>query len=465
MVAEQDLRVLQINAWDAGGGAASVAWNLFAGYRSRGYDSWMAVGQKFSDDSQVLRIPPRRNFYGPWSRFWAAVNAQLQDLDYLQGISGPLCRLCLGLAEPDRVIDYLRGIEDFNFPGTSQLLSLPPRRPTIVHAHNLHDGYFDLRALPSISQVSPVVLTLHDAWLLSGHCAHSLGCQRWKIGCGKCPDLKIPPAIRRDATRKNWLRKQEIFNKFRFRVATPSRWLMRKVEESMMLPAITDLRVIPNGVDLDIFRPAGRSGSRSALGLPQDAAILLFTASRMRENSWKDFATMRDALASAADQLPDRRVLLVVLGDEAAPERIGRADILYVPYQRSAKVVALYHQAADVYVHASRADTFPLAVLEAQACGRPVVASEVGGIPEQIEDGRTGFLVPVRDSAALANRIVALLSNEDLRRKMGAHAARFARRTFDLHRQVDTYLDWYREILTSEACTDESTAYAVSRTT
>jgi hypothetical protein len=54
------------------------------------------------------------------------------------------------------------------------------------------------------------MLTLHDAWLLSGHCAHSFDCQRWKTGCGECPDLDVYPASPRDATACNWRRKREI---------------------------------------------------------------------------------------------------------------------------------------------------------------------------------------------------------------------------------------------------------------
>ncbi len=69
----------------------------------------------------------------------------------------------------------------------------------IVQCHNLHGGYFDLRALQWLSARVPTLLTLHDMWTLTGHCAHALGCDRWRTGCGRCPDLKLDPAIRADA--------------------------------------------------------------------------------------------------------------------------------------------------------------------------------------------------------------------------------------------------------------------------
>ena len=72
------------------------------------------------------------------------------------------------------------GFENFNYPGTWKLLNLPPKPPTIVHCHNLHGFYFDLRFLPRLSQQIPVILNLRDTWLLTGHCAHFMDCERWK---------------------------------------------------------------------------------------------------------------------------------------------------------------------------------------------------------------------------------------------------------------------------------------------
>jgi glycosyltransferase involved in cell wall biosynthesis len=140
-------------------------------------------------------------------------------------------------------------------------------------------------------------------------------------------------------------------------------------------------------------------------------------------------------------------ILFLALGQAGPEERIGPAVVRFVPYQTDPKAVAGYYQAADVYVHAARADTFPNTVLEALACGIPVVATAVGGIPEQVEDGRTGFLVPVGDAPALAERLTQLLSEHDLRVRLGIQAAAAARSRFDLERQADAYLDWYRDLV------------------
>ncbi len=109
--------------------------------------------------------------------------------------------------------------------------------------------------------------------------------------------------------------------------------------------------------------------------------------------------------------------------------------------------VARYYQAADVYVHAAKADTFPSSVIEAAACGVPVVATAVGGIPEQVIDGRTGFLVPAGDAEAMAERVVRLLDREGIRRLMSAEAQQAAKPRFDIRDQVRAYQDWYDSIV------------------
>ena len=95
------------------------------------------------------------------------------------------------------------GREDFDFLYSKHLLELTGSRPDLVHCQNLHGGYFDLRVLAEISHQVPLFLTLHDCWSFTGHCAHSFDCERWQTGCGSCPYLSNPPAVRaiaRDGT-------------------------------------------------------------------------------------------------------------------------------------------------------------------------------------------------------------------------------------------------------------------------
>jgi len=447
------MRILQVNAYDDGGGAEAVTRQLFQAYRCLGHRSWLAVGQKRSDDPDILTIP-NDAFRSEWGERCLALGELLSPLVGRVRGAWRLRRLLqTWVAHPKRWLDLYLGRENFDFPAAWRLLDLTDGRPDIVHCHNLHGGwfprggFFDLRALSWLSRQVPTVMTLHDTWLLSGHCACTLGCERWKTGCGDCPDLTIYPAISRDATAYNWRRKRAIYAKSTLYVATPSRWLMERVQKSMLAASLVEARVIPNGVDLSIFYPAGKEEARSTLGLPQDVKVLLFVASAAKRNMFKDYQTIHAAAIHVGAGFQGQRVIVVVLGESGETEPFSNGEIRFIPFEKDRRTVARFYQAADVYVHAAKADTFPSTVLEALACGTPVVATAVDGIPEQVDDGHTGFLVLGGDAEGMASRILQLLSDDVLRRQMGAQAVEVVRRRFDLSQQVHTYLDWYQEII------------------
>lgn len=222
---------------------------------------------------------------------------------------------------------------------------------------------------------------------------------------------------------------------------------MEKVEQSTLAPAVVDARVIPNGVDLSVFHPADKARIREEMGLPQDARMVIFTANGIRKNIWKDYQTMRNAIGIVSESWRDQKVIFLALGEDAPSEQIAQAVVQFIPYQADPKAVARYYQAADIYIHAARAEVWGLTITEAMACGTPVVATAVGGIPEQIDDNVSGFLTPPSDSKAMADKIIRLLTHRELRQQMGKQAAEIARKRFSLNRQVDDYLAWYQEIL------------------
>jgi glycosyltransferase involved in cell wall biosynthesis len=440
------LNILQFNTVDVNGGAARTAWNMLRLYKERGHHSWLAVGTKKTSDPDVFIIPndAMRN---AWARFWlserhrmAPLNGRLPGMVYVN-------RAMLLAGEPARQIRYLRGLEGFDFPGTRRLTSLTPQKPDVLHGHNLHGGYFDLRELPALSHELPVVLTLHDAWLLSGHCAHSFDCERWKTGCGQCPNLSVYPAIPRDATTRNWQIKAAIYARSRLFVATPSRWLMEKVERSMLAPAIINARVIPNGVDLSIFRPGKQSRVRKELDIPEDAVLLLSVGNQPRSNPWRDSSTLEEAVKALAERMPGKRFILLYVGEKGNPATVGRAEIRLVETGTEPKTIAQYYQSADVFVHITKADTFPTAILEAQACGTPVIATVVGGISEQISDGDTGFLVPPDEPEVIASRIESLITEPDLSARLSERSIESARHHSDVEKQADINLNWYYSVI------------------
>lgn len=459
------LSLLQVSSSDIGGGAERTARSLNEAYKKLGHDSWLAVGSKI-DNSGAFEIP--NNLHkNIWIRAWSAVLARYDSNPLkIKGI-GSLIRLLRDCGQPMRKLRWELGLDNFDYPATRLIPNLAPRAPDLIHFHNLHNDFFDLRRLPELSQRVPSVLTLHDAWLLSGHCAFPLDCERWKIGCGDCPDLEIFPSIKRDGTAFNWRQKQNIFKNSKLFVSTPSKWLMDRVETSLIAPAIIDKKVIPNGVDTDIFSPGVREASRSLLNLDQDCFILITAANGIKNNMWKDFKTLRKALEILGQENSPQNILLLAVGDSSPIEKIGNITIQYVPFQKDQAILAEYYRAADVYLHTAKVESFGNVLLEARACGTPVIATAVGGIPEHVDglawdnspsDLRkydctraSGILTNPGDSVAFSKAISILQKNKNLRDQMGRNGSLAVATRFSLDIHASEFLNWYIEIISREA--------------
>jgi len=433
------LTILQVSADDTGGGAERVALDLHRAYTERGHRSYLGLGTQAHAEPGTFEIPDL-DARSAWARYWLNL-----------AVSMPKRHSALPqvLATPSRFVARALGHEDFGFPSTAGLLSIPPVQPDVMHLHNLHGYYFDLGALPTLSASVPTILTLHDSWTMAGHCAHPLDCERWLSGCGKCPYVDLYVGLKRDGSAYNWKIKRDIFRRSRLFVAAPSRWIAQRAERSILAEGTAELRVIPNGVDLSVFTPGDKTAARRALGLPQVGSIIMFSAKSLVDSPYKDFATAKAALSVVAMRT-SAPVTLLAVGDSGAGADVANSAVTFVPFVASREKLALYYQAADIYMHSAKAETFSLTTLEAMACGIPVVASDVGGIPELVADGESGLLVPTGNVQAMAEALVRLLDDPSLRLAMGHMGAEIARTRFGFERQIDSYLQWYREIIKAE---------------
>jgi glycosyltransferase involved in cell wall biosynthesis len=199
-------------------------------------------------------------------------------------------------------------------------------------------------------------------------------------------------------------------------------------------------------VDLQRFHPEARAEARHELGLDADRHVVVYAAFKGKTNPYKDYATIEAALQQVAALRPHDDILFIALGEEAPEQQLGRLCFRFLPFQSQA-IVAKYLRAADLYVHAAREESFGLSAAEAAACGTPVVATAVGGLPEVILHEQTGLLVPGQDAEAMAYAIDRLLSDPILRLRLGAQAAEYARLHWEQEHVLDLYQDWFEEIL------------------
>ena len=202
------------------------------------------------------------------------------------------------------------------------------------------------------------------------------------------------------------------------------------------------IRVIPPGVDLARFRPIEQRYARKVIGIPTQTRLILFAG---RIERLKGLDTLFQAVAVLRKRRADwdwRDVSVAVIGGDPSEagqqaneemarlhslrSALGLDDVITFLGARDQDALQYYYAAAEVLVMPSQYESFGMVALEAMACGTPVIASDVGGLAYLVRHGQTGYRVPARDAEALAAKIVRLLTDEGLRRRMGQRAACWA---------------------------------------
>jgi glycosyltransferase involved in cell wall biosynthesis len=317
--------------------------------------------------------------------------------------------------------------------GANPVPALADFRPDIVHVHCFATA-LRYRVLSSIARAYPVVYTLHDPLPVS---AGTLACWSCSVTslCIGCP---TPPQSHyvRSRIGKLWTHLRCDLH-----CVVPSQWMRRRVAATEI--AWVPTSHIPYGVDTERFRPGRRSPRR--FGLPARVRTLVFVGSNYgADNPRKGLHTLRQAFAEVVrPAFPGAR--LVVVGREAALPQPG---VVYLGEVASADMPSVL-QAADVYVLPTLADNLPLSVLEAMASGLATVGAAVGGVPEQIEHGEHGLLVPPADPRALGQALVQLLGDGAQRRRLGRAARARAVRCFDVRRYVADHERLYARIVSA----------------
>jgi L-malate glycosyltransferase len=196
------------------------------------------------------------------------------------------------------------------------------------------------------------------------------------------------------------------------------------------------IEVIPFGIDVDRFSPA-QTESQS------ERDVLTIGAVKSLEPIY-GMDLLIDAFARVRDRIPGTQLKLLLVGGgalaEALRQECRRRDIEHlvtftgpIPYEQ----VHLQHQMLDIAVYPSRSESFGVAAVESQACGVPTVVTDVGGLPEVVDSGRTGLIVPPENPEALAAAIERLVRSPDMRLEMGGCARKHVLRNFAIEGCVD----------------------------
>ena len=416
------MNILQINISDGRGGANKLGMSLKRGLEKNGQRTSMFAGRKYSDIKNIFLIKEPNKIL--------ALFSSLTGKKIENGLK--------------RRLPYILANDADLFPSSRRILETEEfKSADIVHCHNLHSNYFKLSTIEKISRAKPIVWTFHDMWPITAHCAHSFDGSLKKSGFFSCPSLDIYPPIAWHNEKYLEYKKNKIYQKSDFHIVVPSKWLRDKVKQSILKDK--PIHLIYNGIETDIFKPYNKEMARRDLNIPSNKKVVLSIMRRGQQNPWKGGTYLNQAIEYYKDK--DDILFLCLGGDKEG----NKGNTRNVPYALDEKILAKYYSAADVLIYPSIADNCPLTVLEAQACGLPIVSFETGGIPELIEHQKTGYIAKYKsleDLLSGLNCIFSLNKNEYDNMRLGA--VKRVQENFTLDLMVNNYINLYKEVVSKK---------------
>src|SRR6266480_2339114 len=302
--------------------------------------------------------------------------------------------------------------------GTRRLLCPQPpqelKRVDVVHLHMVADWFDVPRWLETLPPRIGVVISIHDMWHVTGGCFLYRGCDRYARQiepCDPCPILKWP--ANRFLAKAAHSRKLRAYQNCGARMVANSHWLAEIAGRSPIAKACGGVEVIPPGIDTTVFKPQDKTLCRKHLDLPEDAFVTVTGGASLTDEN-KNVPWLLEQLSA----LPDLDgIIILAFGEGAVPVPQG-LNVRFTGGIRERRDLARLLAAADVFVSASLMETYGLTLVEAMACGTPVVAFRVGGIPEAAPDGQGAILCEPGDGAAFTEAIMKLRSSPELRDRL-----------------------------------------------
>jgi len=319
------------------------------------------------------------------------------------------------------------------------------RAAQVVHWHMIYPHYVSLPAMPALARRRPTVWTLHDPWAMTGHCVHPLDCERWKTGCGRCPDLQRNFAVWFDTTAWVWKQKRAAFRDTPLTLVVASPWMRARVAASPLL-APWECHVIPFGLDLERWSPPARAACRARLGIPADAKVVAFRMARgLRQHATKGLPWLLAALR----QLPwPEPIHLIALEGEGTFDELRGRYVLHQPgWLPDEARLAEWLAAADLFVMPSAAESFGMMAIESLACRTPVVVTDGTALVDTARVPEAGIAVPYGDAAALARVIGQLLADDGLRARLAERGREIVEREHAWSDYVRRHEELYRSLV------------------
>lgn len=412
------MKVYHFNSTDNRGGAAKVAFNLVGALSSLHVDARLYVQTK-STSSELVR-GPRNIFTNVYSYF--SMYFDLASLGFYPRWNH----------EPfysNKIMDFNNAIHD--------------NTVDIIHLHNITRGFIKLENLLKIKK--PIVWTLHDAWPFTGGCSFLFNdCMKYKTQCEFCPALGSSNL--NDLSNKNWVRKRNIYSETELTFVCPSEYMANHARRSSLFKN-SRIEIIPNGINLNIFRPTEKNEARSILNLKKDVIYLLFGANYFHRDKHKGFQYFVESLKFLDADIKNNMVILIFGSNNKVKDKYYDIPVIDYGYIDDDHKLSLLYSAANITMVPSEKEPFGLVPIESMACGTPVVCFNIPAINENIINKYSGYLAKPFDPQDIAHGIRWLLEERDRYKAIVQSGMDIVTNRFSLINMTKNYLTLYQQLL------------------
>ena len=315
----------------------------------------------------------------------------------------------------------------------------------VINLHWVTDGFLSIEEIGKITK--PMVWSMYDMWPFTGteHYGADTPDARWRTGY--TTDNRPTDESGLDIDRWTYERKERLWRQHPpIHMVPASSWLEDATKASALMHDWPVTR-IPHVIDTEVFTPMDAVAARKLLGLPQ-APTITFLASAGIDDARKGWDLLEQALPIAKERHPTLQVIVVgPLPDEARrrqAEQVAQVPIHWHGMANDSSELRVLYAAGDVTAVPSRDDNMPLTAMEAQTCGRPVVGFAIGGLPDIVDHGRTGWLAGPGESAGLAGTLSRALSSQTA----GDAALTRAHETWSPSAVIPVYRHVYETVMT-----------------
>jgi glycosyltransferase involved in cell wall biosynthesis len=420
------IKVLHINTYDIQGGAAQVAGDLVHNLNA---DCFLVVKQKKSESEKVILLKQNQ-----LDKFFSILDKGLWKI----GIKKPVKSL-FGIANQfNLTYEKLKKMKEY-------------QEANIIHLHNIHGHYFNLSALVKIASEKYIVWTLHDMWALTGGEVYTFENENYKKGIGNTPYLSVYPLYNPLIDRRQHFieEKKRIYNQItdKLTLVPVSHWLEKCLLSAWVYNDKIKVQTNYNGIDTGIFKNRrNRDWTKPR--------ILFFNIG----NHSKGGTLFKNIIPKIQGEYE-----LTIIGEplyesvktkgwkygQTIPqyEDLSEFSINYIhlPYVSSRQRLCEIYNQIDILIFPSLAESFGLTVLEALACGVCVIASNIGGIPEVLDD-TSGYLFKSGDEEDLLTKINYALKHYTESRQKADIASNHVEK-FSLEKSCNGYLSIYQQII------------------